>query len=341
MSSTDQPEVTQLPRRFAELQLPIEVRDKFKVDPRKPYNIIIVGKYQVGKSTLINSLFYDEDKGFIEYAKEGDMERTTSEIKFYKLKVDDVTFHVYDTIGLQDGNDKEYVKKVIKLSKKAHLVIYCTKLCDPVRPDEKSALKTLTRVCKKSFWDILIVALTHANLVQSSNPGRSLEEYFEKQLEKRRTHLYEFFVNELGIQCVSKSRIIPVGAIASPSLPGIDDWRGDFWVGCMHASAEGAKGAVATLAWKQKVSHEELKKRGKQIIAAGAGVATAGAGVGAGIAGTGLIIAGVGEAISLTVVGLPVGIPLIVAGLIAAAVGRCIAVGGAIVIGGAKKGFKK
>ena len=95
---------------------------------------------------------------------------------------------------------------------------------------------------------------------------------------------------------------MPVGNTLDPSLPGINDWRVEFWHVCVAACADKAKGAVAALAWKEEAFYKML---------ASGGVATTGSVVAA----TGIGLTILGATGSLTVVGLPVGVPIAVVGL--------------------------
>ena len=53
--------------------LPLEDAIREKLESSKELNIVIVGCYQVGKSTLINSLFFEKGKKYRERAEEGSM----------------------------------------------------------------------------------------------------------------------------------------------------------------------------------------------------------------------------------------------------------------------------
>ena len=94
------PHSTNLHALLASLKIPDGIKDQ-------PVNYVFVGKYQVGKSALINS---KKAKGYQPIAEEGDLEPTTVVIKYYPCEVDGIK---YDTMGLQDGTKKEkaHVKK--------------------------------------------------------------------------------------------------------------------------------------------------------------------------------------------------------------------------------------
>ena len=89
----------------------------------KEINILVIGCYHVGKSTLINTLFFDGE----EKAREGaSMKPCTSEVDRYTTQVDGITFNVYDSPGLQDGTggDRSYILEMAKNCPTLSLLIY-------------------------------------------------------------------------------------------------------------------------------------------------------------------------------------------------------------------------
>ena len=51
-----------------------------------------------------------------------------------------------------------------------HLIIYCKKMGEPIRPAEKAALRTLHKTFGSSIWHNTIIALTFANFVDPPDP---------------------------------------------------------------------------------------------------------------------------------------------------------------------------
>ena len=125
------------------------------------------------------------------------------------------------------------------------------------------------------------------------------------------------FVEDLGIGeevwVTLSQHTVPVGNTIRPDLPGIEDWRACFWRECVDACSDKAKGAMAGLAWKEESFVKML---------ASVSVASVGSAAAAG----GLALTVVGAASSATVVGLPVGIPIAVVGLVALVGGTAAAV---------------
>ena len=304
-----EPHETNLHGLLASLKIPDGLREKFHIEKKMPVRFVVVGNYHIGKSALINAMFYKKAKGYQEVAKEAvNLKPTTWKINEHEFEVDGITYYVCDTMGLRDGKkrDREYVKKIKEIFTKAHLIIYCTKFQEPIRPEDISTLRALTRECGKLFWENAVIALTFANAAapnKRNNPG-----WFGNFLEMKKQNLRECFINDLHISeevwCRLSQHTVPVGNTLDPSLPGINDWRAEFWHVCVAACADKAKGAVAALAWKEEAFYEML---------ASSSVATLGTtAVAAGIA---LTVAGV--VTSATTVGLPVGIYVAVVGLVA------------------------
>ena len=314
-TSLTEEEAQQLCGCLDDIKLPDGLRAK--LDALKSINIVIVGKYQVGKSTLINALFYKGNE-YVQIAAAGRLEPTTSKVDSYPLIVGDITYNIYDTIGLQDGKDRdvEYIEEFKKKCRIAHLVIYCTKMEDPTRPDEIETLKNLTRQCGETFWQHAVIALTFANTVMPAS-HESRRNYFKELLEKRKDDLCQCFEKELHIRKKIlhdlSRRILPVGSVRRLKLPGIKDWRADFWVECMYVCHPDAKGAVLKIGWKYP--NFILKIATSTPTAATVGFA----GIAGAVAGSGMIVGG--AIASSTGILVPVGAPLIVAGVVSAALG--------------------
>lgn len=235
----------------------------------KPVNILIVGKYNVGKSTLINSLFYREGEPYRRVAEEAErFQPMTGEITPYILEIcEGLVFHLYDSPGFQDGtnNDTTYLDKIRSKCPKIHLIIFCTKLNDPFRPEDKKAFKHFYERFSGNVTENMIIALTHSDQVRSSDPTIEDNAHFENVLSSKLNELEEHFKTFLEPDQASllRSRALPTATARTLQLPGISDWRNEFWKGCITAAS---KGSLLRLAWKAV-----LKKYG-YIVAAGAAV---------------------------------------------------------------------
>ena len=296
-----------------------------KLDAAKSMNILITGKHKVGKSTLINSLFYIKGKPYKRVAEEGDFELTTKEVTCHTREFFGISFNIYDTRGLQDGqgSDIDYMREMQKKCGTVHLVIYCTKLEEPIRPEDVQVLKNITLAFGITFWENVVIALTFANNIRPVDPDDDEQEFFEERLKKKTELLCRRFKEEKGLHIGEEranqlsNRILPTGSARDLKLPGgIEDWRVDFWCGCLDACKEEAKGAVLKLAWKNPLFVAKV---------VGTSVAT-GSGAAAVVGGSGAVGAGIG--LCATGFLLPLGIGLIVGGAIGGMLGVGSAAGG-------------
>ena len=237
--------------------LPLEDAVRQKLESSKELNLLIIGCYQVGKSTLINSLFYKKGERYEKIAAEGSLQACTQEVRAHTLIMDGVRLNIYDSPGLQDDStaaDLEYLSKIKAHCPNIHLVIYCKKMEEPIRPAEKTALKNLNKTFGSSIWDNVVIALTFANQVDPPDPDADEVEYF-KQIKTRNEEEFDkalkrFIINDASFAKLKK-RIHPTGSAKVLELPGMEeDWRAEFWYGCIEACREEGKGAVLKMAWK-------------------------------------------------------------------------------------------
>ena len=305
--------------------LPLEDAVRQKLDASRELNILIVGCYQVGKSTLINSLFFKKGEQYTMMAKEGVLAACTKDVKRYTLTFGNCIFNIYDSPGLQDGQqekqDFQYLKLIEKACPNIHLIIYCKKMGEPIRPAEKEALKNLKSAFEEtSIWDNAIIALTFANTVEPADPDSDEVKYFEQIREKNVDEFSKAF-EELSLKEEFeklKTHIFPAGSARALQLPGMnEDWRIDFWRGCIDACKEEAKGALLKVFWR--ADHSNFRKVfGVSLV----NIAIAIAGV---VGGGGCII--VGTALTASGILAPVGIPLIAGGAVGAGLGVIAATG--------------
>ena len=111
-------------------ELPLEDAIREKLKDSRELNMLVIGRYQVGKSTLINSLFFDIRYEYKPRAKEGSLQKSTTKgVSSYPFKLEGISCNIYDSPGLQDGeaNDVCYLKEIKKKCPTIHLVIYCTR----------------------------------------------------------------------------------------------------------------------------------------------------------------------------------------------------------------------
>ena len=225
--------------------LPLEASVRQKPEASNELNILIVGRRCVGKSALINSLFFKKGTEYVKIAEEGSLNACTREVKAYTLEMEGVTFHIYDSPGFEDECDNsEYLELKDYPRIQVHLIIYCKKMGDPMRLVDKAALKNITDVFGSSIWESAIIALTFANLVDPPDPESSEVEYF-KGLKNINLEEFERVLREMNINKDLKTCIHPVGSAKTLQLPGMgEDWRVGFWRGCLEVCREEGNGIM-------------------------------------------------------------------------------------------------
>ena len=171
----------------------------------------------------------------------------SDEVSPYTLVIGDndtrVTVNIYDSPGLQDGekDDREYLEKIKKACPNFHLMIYCTKMGEPVRENELKALRVL-----HSGKGNMVIALTFANQVQPANEKAS---HFKKKLSTKKIVIGEA-LEKIGL--ARNENIYPVGSAGSEELPTTNNWQVDFLVGCLIACELEGKRAMLQVACKNK-----------------------------------------------------------------------------------------
>ena len=236
------------------------------------------------------------------------MRPCTSEVDCYPTLVDGILFNFFDSPGLQDGRqgDRGYISTMAEKCSTPSLLIYCTKLGDPIKPHEKEALGNLASAFGENVWKKFVIALTFANEVR---PPRRKDRtvYFHDIMTRKKKALRVCF-KELGKERVFDEkiarRIFPVGSEDEVDLPTVQNWQEEFKKNCLACCSTEDRSALVTIWWKWK----------PYVIAlgvAGVGAVTGGSGYlgGAAIAATCKVAAAaaaakVGGAVGGTVLGL-------------------------------------
>ena len=229
------------------------IREKFQ--DGEPINILVTGKFKVGKSTLINTLFYKEGEPY-EIAEDGFFDPTTEEVVPYQFETNGIVYKIYDSPGLQDDedgeNDTAYLNNIKENCPKLHLIIYCTKINDSLRADDRRVLCNLYSMFTEDILQSTVIALTHADEVKPARPNVSEDEFFIQILEAKKRELEEYFETMLSptLAQTLAQRIFPTATVREFRLPVTDDWRVDFWTGCIEAARPGKEGVHLKYAWK-------------------------------------------------------------------------------------------
>ena len=303
--------------------LPLRKSVRQKLEAGRELNILVLGRYHVGKSTLINTLFYREGEEYQERAQEGFLESCTRDVETHRLTLEGCTLNIYDSPGLQDDTkvgDYQRLKLIATKCPDIHLIIYCKKMGEPIRPAEKEALNNISRAFRSTIWNDAIIALTFANTVDPPHSSIDKAQHFKKTKDKN-VEEFEKVFKEIGVRSeLLIKRIYPAGSAKVLRLPGMsedDNWVTDFLVGCLEACKEDAKGVMLEVCCKDPNFLAKVRKASE--TSRGAGIAGIAGGAGCVIAGTVLTATGILA---------PVGIALIVGGAVGGSIGAVATAGG-------------
>ena len=231
----------------------------------------LLGVFMWGSPLL---LIRREGGDYKEKTKEGElMMRCTEEvISFTLINRSELSFKITicDTPGFQDGinRDKEYLQKIDMLCNSAvHIIVYCTKIGEPMRECEERALG-------KNVLDRVVIALTFANQVQSAHSQNEVE-YFRRHVDVKKKGLKQCF-KKLWNEAIADqllTRVYPVGSTNKLLLPTGNDWRVELMRGCLEACPEEGKGALFKYTWKER---NTLKLSAAALVGTGGRLGTVG-----------------------------------------------------------------
>jgi len=203
---------------------------------QKKLNIFITGKSGVGKSRLVNAIV----------GRQVVNERhSKNNITPYTAVIEDIEVFVWDSPGLQDGtcNEELYMSNLAaKLEHGFDLMIYCIKMDDArFYPEDKKAMKTLTRGLGKDLWKKTVIALTFANKIEDPD-GEDEEAFFKGEKDFWEKAIDEFLNAELGIpfQVRRDLPVVPAGNYKKLRLPTTDHWLAELLSKCLSVMTHSA-----------------------------------------------------------------------------------------------------
>ena len=295
----------------------------------KRLEILITGKSQNGKSTLVNCLVKQK------VAKVGHvLEPETKELRSYTVTTKDhFEIVVWDSPGLQDGTNDEqrYLAELKKKCSNVDLVIYCINVGvvrsavhqthEQSLDSDLSAIQKLTKTLGVKMWSHAVFVLTFANkleLMLKVKHPTDLESKFVERIENWRTRIRETLKSaHVPQKVVENVRIAPAGYVSKPHLPGCKFWLSVLWFTLVNRAKTNALAAFGQINVDRikpandakevcfigdGESHQQpifrSKSNGAYAIATGVmveGVSARGAGTGAAI---GLAIGGIAGSIA-------------------------------------------
>jgi len=178
----------------------------------KVYNVVIMGKTGVGKSSLINSLFKEQ------VAAVGHDEATTMDVhKFIKMEGKN-TINIWDTMGLYDdlGDPKEYIHRIADTVKKAHLILFCFDSSEARwTKDNKEMIELVKKELTKDIFKNTLFVFTKFNVHHNT-----------KSLETRKHKVLS---------------IIPDAKFGVAESPDSKDWDKKLWKEILTVVKENSK----------------------------------------------------------------------------------------------------
>ena len=268
--------------------------------------IVVVGKTEVGKTTLISALFEDNVQVYVTAQRTENVNDRTFDIE--SPSGHQVTVVLTDTPGTEalvgvgkKANRRQYVQSVSNTIKNADIVLFCLRMDDAVREQEVETMRFLLKEFGDRMWAKVIIVLTFANKVIVDIPEEHKQQVFDDKFTSMRRGLLRA-MQQAGItkEMAEATAVCVAGSPRNKSLPGCDDWVCPFLVNCLKSGVtDNTKAALLHSTWKRWAISTRRMITG---TAGGAGVAT----------GLGLVV--IGGVMSAHLVGLPLGVPLIVVG---------------------------
>ena len=197
--------------------------------------VVVSGKVQTGKSSLINSL------AGTEVAKEKLSPKDQSlEFNIYGTQVEvsdgkqqkTIDVLLWDTPGLGAAfGNSEAVLEVVEKVKDADLLVYCLDMRMRLEQDDVDGIVQLTRSLGKEIWMNAVFALTYANVVNPP-PHSSADkvQFFHRSLSEWQTVIKEVLQNKAALSddMITNVSIVPVGYRNNPP-PNNSDWFSSLW----------------------------------------------------------------------------------------------------------------
>jgi len=157
------------------------------------------------------------------------------QVNEYHYTLKDMKVTLFDTPGLADGcgKEEEYLRTIKKkVTGPCDVFIFCTEMNSRrFRQDDIDTIQTLTETFSPQLWEHALVALTFANEVHPRKNADVTEiEYFNGRMLDFKEKITDVIL-KAGVpeQVVTKVPFVATGDLSEPRLPGISDWKTNFW----------------------------------------------------------------------------------------------------------------
>jgi len=198
--------------------------------------VVMCGKVQTGKSSLINSLAGTEVAKEKLSPKDQSLEfnvyETQVEVSYGKQqKTIDVLLWDTPGLGAAFGNSEAVLQQVVEKVKDADLLVYCLDMRMRLEQEDVDDIVQLTHSCGKDIWKNAVFALTYANVVNP--PPHSTADrvqFFQHSLSEWQTVIKQVLQNRAALSddIITDVSIVPVGYRNYPP-PDKSDWFSSFW----------------------------------------------------------------------------------------------------------------
>nr|ADF43174.1 TOC34m [Chlamydomonas reinhardtii] len=223
--------------RLPEREDVLDMLNELRAEGRKQLTVLLLGKSSVGKSSLINSLLGEAVVRVQAFKLQADTDITTTVVRQVAVgnsEVDGFRLKLIDTCGLEDpeAGDTVNLGALSKIAEDVRgvgidVVLYCDRLdLYRVDPLDKAIIDAISSTFGRGIWRRTVVALTHANLLQTP-PGTDYDSFVNGRIRLIRGAVRGplFFRPSLPVALVENSETCPVSSESGfRVLPDGEPW---------------------------------------------------------------------------------------------------------------------